>query len=343
MQSKNRKSRRHVVGGFDALETRTLLSVLINTQPTVNVELMPPRVRGWHGRGVAIIQPTDITVSGTAQPPAANVAIEIEVYGLDANGQVLNSGNPLAVTTTNFLGRYQTTFSLPSTMRKDMNSIIVRERAVGFIDGTQVIDPTTLTNLTGNLAINATTISNLEASLSLQPGTLSNLQGNIRINGWDGDLDGTVGPTLASGEFVGTFEGEVDIDVIGVGETAGEVESDGPVELDIEEADVDGTVTNPDLSGGLSDGTADEGAAGFHQRRYRQYRRHDRDLHTDRRGQYRRYNRHCPATDHRVRRLRGRRDLHPPDPGQPAARSHPAHTSPSRPASPSRADGPAAP
>ena len=217
---------------------------------------MPPSVRSWHGRGVSIIQPTDITVTGTAQPPAANVAIQVEVYGLDVNGNVLNGGNPLTVTSTNFLGRYQATFSLPSTMRKDMNSIIVRERAVGFIDGTQTIDPTTLTNLRGNLAINGTTISNLEASLSLQPGTLSNLQGNLNINGWNGDLNGTVAETEAEGEIFGTLE--IDIDVIGVG--AGEWETDGPAFLTISETEVEGSVSNPNLSGSFSNGTGDESA-----------------------------------------------------------------------------------
>src|SRR5262245_26820198 len=115
----NRKasSRRRAFGAaLDALEPRALLSVLLASRPTAEVQTDRPRVRPNHGRGVSIIQPTNITITGTAQPPASNISTQVEVYALDAQGQVLNGGNPLAVTTPNFLGLYRVTFRLPSTI-----------------------------------------------------------------------------------------------------------------------------------------------------------------------------------------------------------------------------------
>ncbi|MEW4570906.1 hypothetical protein AB1L88_23815 [Tautonia sp. JC769] len=258
------------------------MSVLINAKPTVEVVADSPFVRVGHGR-VVITQPTPITVVGTAQPPANNVATVVEVFGLDAQGNVLNNGQPLTTAPTNFLGRYRATFELPSTIRADMNSIIVRQQAVGFLDGSQTIDATTLTGLTGDLAIDGTTLENLQADLSLDPGTISNLQGNlsldpgtisnlqgnlsleagtisnlqgdVSINGFESDLDGTVAEAEGlTDEIFGTLE--IDIDVVGVG--AGEFESDGPVEFSVFETEVTGTVTTPDLTGSLSGGTADE-------------------------------------------------------------------------------------
>ncbi len=213
-----RKRRRGSVQ-LESLESRTLLSVLLNSKPTVEVQIDRPRVRPFHGRGVSIIQPTEITVTGTAQPPAPNFNVQVEVFALDADGQVLNGGAPLAVATPNFLGLYRATFQLPSTIRKDMNTIVVRQQATGTITGTQTIDPTTLRNLSGTLSVDGTTISDLEAALSLNPGTLSNLQADLTVNGWLAILGGTVGLE----PFIGL-------------------------------------ATNPDLTGSISGGTANESA-----------------------------------------------------------------------------------
>ncbi|WP_169980636.1 hypothetical protein [Tautonia rosea] len=282
MPRRSRQSRRFESGLPEFLETRALMSVLINAKPTVEVVADSPFVRVGHGR-VVITQPTPITVVGTAQPSSSNFDTVVEVFGLDAQGNILNNGQPLTSTTTNILGRYRATFELPSTMRADMNSIIVRQQATGFLDGTQTIDATTLTGLTGDLAINGTTLENLQGDLSINPGTISNLQGDlsinpgtisnlqgdlsinagtisnlqgdVSINGFESDLDGTVAETEGiTDEIFGTLE--IDIDVVGVG--AGEFESDGPVEFNVFETEVTGTVSTSDLSGSLSNGTADE-------------------------------------------------------------------------------------
>jgi hypothetical protein len=192
--------------------------VFLASRPTAQVQTDRPRVRPQPGGGITIVQPTPITITGTAQPPAANFQTEVEVYALDAQGQVLNGGNPLATATPNFLGLYSVTLRLPSTIRRDLNTIVVRQRAQGFLSGTQQIDGMTLTGLFGQLAIQGTTISDLEASLGLDPGTLTNLQSNLALFGWTAQLDGSI-----------LFLQDI----------------------------IQGTVTNPDVIGGLLDGTAD--------------------------------------------------------------------------------------
>jgi hypothetical protein len=166
----------------ESLETRDLLSVLINAKPTLNVTLNPPHVTRFHHDGVAILQPTLITVTGTAQPPAANDIIQIQFFAEDRQGNLVNGGQPLGTATPDFLGRYSAQISLPSTIRKDVNYLVAYETAIGTIESDLSINPTTLSGLTGDLAINGTTLSGLTGDLLINGTTLSGLTGSLAIN-----------------------------------------------------------------------------------------------------------------------------------------------------------------
>src|SRR4051812_36931970 len=162
---------------LEALETRDLLSVLINAKPTLEVVPNGNRVRADHG-AISIVQPTPITVTGTAQPPASNVQVVVQIFAKDANGNLVNGGAPLATAVPDFSGQYTATFSLPSRLRRDVNVLFAREVAVGSLVSTFQINPTILTGLNGNLAINGTALSNLAATIT-NPGSSGALNGTI--------------------------------------------------------------------------------------------------------------------------------------------------------------------
>src|SRR3954452_19971343 len=131
---------------MESLENRDLLSVLINAKPTLEVVPEGHRVTQSHG-AISIIQPTPITVTGTAQPPAPNVQVVVQIFAKDANGNLVNSGAPLATAVPDFSGQYTATLSLPSRLRGDVNSLFAREVAVGTLGSTLQINPTTLSGL----------------------------------------------------------------------------------------------------------------------------------------------------------------------------------------------------
>jgi hypothetical protein len=153
----------------------------------------PPAVRPFHG-GFAIIQPTEIGLRGVAQPPAPNVATLVEIFGIDHSGNLLNGGSPLAVTTPNVLGRYQTTVSLPSMIRKDINQLVAREVVIGSVTGPLTINATTLSGLNGLLAINGSTLSGFSGTITLNGASITSLTGSITNPGTTSTLTGTTGP-----------------------------------------------------------------------------------------------------------------------------------------------------
>jgi hypothetical protein len=165
MVDNNRASKRTSAPRLESLETRNLLSVLINAKPTLEVLAQGNRVRNDHG-AISIVQPTPITVTGTAQPPAANVQVVVQIFAKDANGNLVNGGAPLATAVPDFSGQYTATLSLPSRLRKDVNVLFAREVAVGTLGSTLQINPTTLAGLNGNLAINGTALRNLVATIN---------------------------------------------------------------------------------------------------------------------------------------------------------------------------------
>src|SRR5262245_60521800 len=175
MVKKDRFSKHHHLLRIEMLEDRNLLSVLINAKPTLEVLPQGNRVRGSRG-GITVVQPTPITVTGTAQPPASNVQVVVQIFAKDANGNLVNGGAPLASAVPDFSGQYTATFSLPSRLRKDVNVLFAREVAVGTLGSTLQINPTTLSGLNGNLAIDGTTLRNLIA-------TINNAAATAAING----------------------------------------------------------------------------------------------------------------------------------------------------------------
>lgn len=192
------------------------MSVLINAKPTLEVIPQGNRVRNARG-AIYITQPTAITVTGVAQPSSANVQTVVELYAKDANGNLVNGGAPLATATPDFAGHYTATFTLPSMLRKDVNTLFARETAVGSFVSKLQINPTTLSGLTGDLAINGTTLHDLTATIN-NPGTTGTVNGSIitpstPITGLGGTItipafptNGPNGPGTA-GPAVGTMLG----------------------------------------------------------------------------------------------------------------------------------------
>ncbi|APW61858.1 hypothetical protein [Paludisphaera borealis] len=222
------------------------MSVLINAKPTLEVLPQGNRVREVQG-AIYITQPTAITVTGTAQPPASNVQVVVQIFAKDANGNLVNGGAPLASATPDFSGQYRATFSLPSLLRKDVNVLFAREVAVGSIGSTVQINPTTLSGLNGNLAINETTLRNLAATIN-NPATTSALNGGVvtpstPITGISGTITTPVFPITtpggpgAAGPAVSTLLG-------GTGTLDPQV---GTI--------VGGSVSNPASTSTLTDGT----------------------------------------------------------------------------------------
>lgn len=250
---------------IETLEARDLLSVLINAKPTLEVLPQGNRVRASHG-AISIVQPTAITVTGTAQPPAPNAQIVVQVFAKDANGNLVNGGAPLATAVPDFSGQYTATLSLPSRLRKDVNVLFAREVAVGSLGGTLQINPTTLSGLNGNLAVAGTALRDLAASLNLDPGTLSNLVATINNPALTAALSGTVataatpitgvGGTITTPAFpiataggAGTAGPAVSTLVGGTGTLGAQV---GTI--------TGGTAVTPSSIGTLTGGTGTEGA-----------------------------------------------------------------------------------
>ena len=165
MVDKNRASKRIAAPWLESLEIRNLLSVLINAEPTLEVLPQGNRVRESRG-AISIVQPTPITVTGIAQPPAPNVQVVVQIFAKDANGNLVSGGAPLASAVPDFSGQYTATLSLPSRLRKDVNVLFAREVAVGTLSSTLQINPTTPVGLSGNLTINGTTLRNLVAPIN---------------------------------------------------------------------------------------------------------------------------------------------------------------------------------
>jgi hypothetical protein len=191
----------------ESLETRELLSLLINAKPTLEVHPTPPSVRRAHNGAFSIVQPANIHVFGTAQPPIG-FNTTIDIFAEDRTGQIVNGGLPLATATPDQLGRYSATVSLPSTIRKDVNFLVAFETVTGSITSNLTINPTTLSGLNSNLAINGTTLVNFNGQLTINAGTLSNLAATIaNPNGTISNLSGPI--TIAAGTTVGGITGSV--------------------------------------------------------------------------------------------------------------------------------------
>ena len=137
---------------------------LIGAPPTLKV-LNGPGVHVLRSGAVSIVNPTLIHVTGTAQPGNASTRVLVGIFAEDRDGNVINGGQPLAVTAPDFLGHYRATVALPSTIRKDVNFLVAREEAVG----TQV----------SQITINGTTISGLAGAIQINPGSISGLSGSI--------------------------------------------------------------------------------------------------------------------------------------------------------------------
>lgn len=252
MSDKFRQSRRFRAPHVESLETRSLLSVLINAKPTLEVVPRPHRVREVRD-GISILQPTRVTVTGTAQPPAANVQVQVEIYAKDVEGNILNGGAPLATAQPDFSGQYTATFRLPSTIRKDINILFAREVAVGTLESTLRINATTLSGLSGNLNINATTLSALSAVIN-NPEAVAALAGRIsneslQIGGLAGLLEIFTFPTSTDG-------------VPGTAGPATGIFAGGTGTIEEGEGTLTGTGTTPASESELTGGTGNIAATG---------------------------------------------------------------------------------
>src|SRR4051812_7140689 len=265
MDVNRRASKQLAAPRIEPLETRNLLSILINAKPTLEVLPQGNRVRESHG-AISIIQPTAITVTGTAQPPAPNALVVVQIFARDANGNLVNGGAPLATAVPDFSGQYTATLSLPSRLRKDVNVLFAREVAVGGLGGTLQINPTTLSGLSGNLAIAGTALRNLAATLNLDPGTLSNLVATINNPALTAALSATVataatpitgiGGTITTPAFPITTAGGAGTAGPAVGTLVGGTGTLGAQVGTI----VGGTAVTPPSTSTLTGGTGTEGA-----------------------------------------------------------------------------------
>jgi hypothetical protein len=191
MDGKHRQRSRRRSSRLESLEARNLLSLFISAKPTIEVVPQGGRVHPNHAGGFTILQPTEIKVRGVAQPPAPNLSVVVQIYGVAADGSVLNGGSPLATATPNFLGQYSTSVTLPSKIRKDVNQLVAYEIVTGTLTSEVRIDPTTLTGLNGSLAIQGTEISGISGQISLNGGSISGITGSISNPTITGTLTGT--------------------------------------------------------------------------------------------------------------------------------------------------------
>ena len=134
-------------------KTQQLLS-LIDAKPTLHV-LNGPGVRVLRSGAVYIVNPTQIRVTGTAQPgtprrPCPSASTPRTAPGTSSTAA---SRSPSSRPTSS--AAITPRVALPSTIRKDVNFLVAREEAVG----TQV----------SQIAINGTTIRNLSGTSSSIP------------------------------------------------------------------------------------------------------------------------------------------------------------------------------
>ena len=197
MAKHDRKSR----FALEPLETRNLLSTLLGSKPTITV-LDGPGVRHYQSGIVNLLNPSPIQVYGTAQPGNAQTTVTVSIYAEDRGGNIVNNGQPLAVVTPDFLGRYHATVTLPSNIRKDVNFLIAREEATATQVSQLAINATTISNLSGNINLNPSTISGLTGSIATPTLGISGITGTISnpgtgISGITGTI--TTGPAGISG------------------------------------------------------------------------------------------------------------------------------------------------
>ncbi|WP_337175671.1 hypothetical protein [Paludisphaera sp.] len=177
MSTTDRSAKRRNRFRLESLEDRSLMSVLINAKPTLEVIPQGNRVREMRG-AIYLTQPTPIAVTGTTQPPTSGVQVLVQIFAKDANGNLVNGGAPLASATPDFSGQYTATLSLPSRLRADVNTLFARVTAVGSLVSNVQINPTTLSGLTGDLTVDGTTLRDLTATIN-NPATTGTLTGGF--------------------------------------------------------------------------------------------------------------------------------------------------------------------
>ena len=206
MPSKSRPSTQPALHP-EVLETRNLLSLLINAKPTLDIQPDGKSVKLAPHGAYSIIQPATIKVFGTAQPPIGLTAT-VSIFAEDRNNQIINDGQPLATATPDFLGRYSATVSLPSTIRRDVNYLVAFETVTGSINSNLTINPTTLSGLTGNLGINGTTLRDFTGQVSIADGTVAQL--NATIAGTTGTSSPLTAPlTIDAGTTITGITGAI--------------------------------------------------------------------------------------------------------------------------------------
>ncbi len=221
------------------------MSVLISAKPTLEVLPQGNRVREARG-AIYITQPTPITVTGTATPTSPHARSVVQIFAKDGNGNLVNGGAPLATATPDFSGQYTATLSLPSRLRKDVNTLFAREVAVGSFVSQLQINPTTLSGLNGDLTINGTTLNDLTATIN-NPASTGTLTGSIitpstPITGIGGTITIPAFPTNGpggagtAGPATGTLLG-------------------GTGTLDPQVGTINGSIASPATTSALVDGT----------------------------------------------------------------------------------------
>ena len=201
MSDRPRPADRRLPLQAESLETRALLSLLINSKPTLDIQANGPGVRRNPGGSYSIIQPVTFKVFGTAQPPI-NLDATVSIYAEDRNGNLVNGGQPLAVATPDFLGRYSARVSLPSTIRKDVNQLVAFETVNGAINANLTINPTTVSGIVGTSTVNGTTLRNFAGQVNIVPGTVGGITATVaNPNGTISALSGPI--TIAPGTTIG--------------------------------------------------------------------------------------------------------------------------------------------
>ncbi|WP_406698889.1 hypothetical protein V5E97_08385 [Singulisphaera sp. Ch08] len=190
----------------EALESRTLLSLLLNAKPTLTV-VPSASVRAYRHGQFTVTQPTGIRVTGTAQPPIG-FEVSVAIYASDAHGQILNNGEPLATVTPNRLGQFNATISVPSRIRKDTNTLVAFETASGTLTSQVTTAPALLSGLNTALTINGTTVTNFSGTLTINAGTISNLSATVaNPNGTINELSGPI--SIDAGTIVSGITGAI--------------------------------------------------------------------------------------------------------------------------------------
>jgi hypothetical protein len=250
---------------LEPLETRNLMT-LIGANPTLFVA-NGPNVHHYRNGSVALLQPANVQVYGTAQPGNASTTVTVGIFGEDRFGNIVNNGQPLGVVTPDILGQYHATISLPSNIRKDVNFLIAREEATS----TQV----------SQLRINGTTISGLSGSLNIDAGTLSGLNGVISTPSLGITTSGsvtnpgttsTVGGSVTGTGVTSTLTGAASLPAISITGLTGVATSPatapitGSISTPASSSTLGGSITTPGSTSTLaSTGVLDPGTSTFAQ------------------------------------------------------------------------------